>query len=101
MREQTDIDPILEQLGIAYLADRVLEYGKDTLSGGEKQKISLARALAGNAPLLILDEPGNNLDTRTLEWLADWIRSSDKTILYISHDPVLTAAADRCIALGK
>jgi len=101
MRECTDIDPILETLGISYLADRMLEFGKDTLSGGEKQKVSIARALARNTPLLILDEPGNHLDAETLSWLADFIRTSDRSIVYISHDPVLTAAADGYIELEK
>ena len=94
-------DRILETLGIVYLAERKVGHGRDTLSGGEKQKVSIARALARNTPLLILDEPGNNLDTETLSWLAGFIRQSDKTILYISHDPVLTEAADRRIVLSS
>lgn len=69
------------------------------LSGGEKQKISLARALMKDAPLLILDEPGNHLDAETLGFLREFIRASDKTVLFVSHDPVLTACADHVIRL--
>ena len=72
---------------------------QNDLSGGEKQKISIARALLKNTPYLILDEPGNNLDSQTLEWLYDFIKKSTKTIVYISHDDNLSDLADMKIIL--
>lgn len=62
--------------------------------GGEKQKIPIARALLRDTSILVMDESNNNLDLTTMEWLKDFIRQSDKTILYISHDEELSQLAD-------
>lgn len=94
---EEEITRVMEAVGIGHLAERCVS-GKETLSGGERQKISIARALLKNTPVLILDEPGNNLDAETLHWLGEFIRQSDKTVVYISHDDVLTAA-DRIIRI--
>ena len=91
----------MEQVGISHLRGRVINGRQNDLSGGEKQKISIARALLKGADLLILDEPGNNLDRATLDWLKAFIGSTEMTVLYISHDEALTAAADRCIVLKE
>lgn len=77
---------IMDQLGIGYLTDRVISTNKKELSGGEKQRIAIARALLKNTDLLILDEPSNNLDKDSIAWLRDFISKSDKTIIYITHD---------------
>ena len=63
---------------------------QNDLSGGEKQKISIARALLKNTPYLILDEPGNNLDSQTLEWLYGFIKKSTKTIVDVYKRQVQT-----------
>ncbi|MBR1433383.1 ATP-binding cassette domain-containing protein [Ruminococcus sp.] len=68
-----------------------VDYGKkitseNELSGGERQKISIARALVKNAPLLILDEPTNHLDKKSVEQLIKYLNNLDKTIIIISHD---------------
>jgi len=72
---------------------------QNDLSGDEKQKISIARALLKNTPFLILDEPSNNLDSDSLKWLGEFIKSSSKTILFISHDEFLSSAATERISL--
>nr|WP_306693989.1 ATP-binding cassette domain-containing protein [Streptococcus didelphis] len=56
------------------------------LSGGEKLKIQLLRALALQPDLLLLDEPTSDLDLQSLEWLERFIQNSPLTILFISHD---------------
>lgn len=61
----------------------------DTLSGGERVKVQLAALLLSRCDILLLDEPSNDLDIETLEWLADFMRSFPGAILYISHDEVL------------
>ncbi len=60
-----------------------------TLSGGEKIKIQLLRLLTEAPTVLLLDEPSNDLDIETLEWLEELIGSWDGIVLYISHDEVL------------
>lgn len=91
---EEQVTAVMEKLGISHLADREVSAAQNDLSGGEKQKISIARALVKDTPILVMDEPNNNLDLATLEWLKDFIRQSDKTILYISHDEELSQLAD-------
>ena len=93
------VEEVMDELGIGYLADREVSLIGDTLSGGERQRVSLARALLKDTPFLIFDEPGNNLDEKTVEWLRGYIAKSSKTILYISHDLDLIKLADKKITL--
>lgn len=60
-----------------------------TLSGGEKVKAQIARILMGNPTVLLLDEPSNDIDIETLEWLEEWIVKSPQPVLFISHDETL------------
>ena len=91
------VDEVMERLGISALADRQITLGQKELSGGEKQKISIARALLKNAEILLMDEPDNNLDSQTLEWLKSFISQNDRTILYVSHDETLSELANQKI----
>ena len=71
------------------LDDTVLNQTISTLSGGEKVKISILKLLLDNPNILFLDEPTNDLDIETLEWLESFINTTDKPIIYVSHDEVL------------
>ncbi len=68
-----------------------------SLSGGEKLKVQLLKILATDPDLLILDKPSSDLDLETLQWLENFIRQSDKAILFISHDESLLARAATAI----
>ncbi len=56
------------------------------LSGGERLKLQLIKLLSYEPDLILLDEPSNDLDLETLQWLESFIRRSQETIIFISHD---------------
>ena len=58
----------------------------DSLSGGEKTRVNLARLILEDTDILLLDEPTNHLDLRATEWLEDYLLSFKGTVLVISHD---------------
>lgn len=76
-------EAILAPLG---LADVPLEKPIDTLSGGQKTRLMLARLLLEEPNLLLLDEPTNHLDIQMLEWLEGWLDSFSGAALIVSHD---------------
>lgn len=86
-----NISKFYTYLNILHMKDFFLEQTMDTLSGGEKVKVSILKLLLEEKDILFLDEPTNDLDIETLEWLEKFIISCDKPILYVSHDEELLA----------
>jgi putative ABC transport system ATP-binding protein len=90
---------LLEKVGLAKRADF---YPAD-MSGGEKQRVAFARALAGDPPVILADEPTANLDSKTgaevLKLLRDLADNSGKAIVIVSHDPKAEALAHRVVFL--
>ncbi len=84
------VDEALRTVGLSELATRTFS----TLSGGEQQRVILARALAQQTPRLILDEPTNHLDVRYQLELMDIVRGLGKTVICAVHD--LNVAAMYC-----
>lgn len=71
-----------------------------TLSGGEQKRLVLEALFRGPDDVLLLDEPDNYLDVPAKRWLEDTLRSTQKTVLLVSHDrELLATAADRIITL--
>ncbi len=71
-----------------------------TLSGGEQKRLALEALLRGPAEVLLLDEPDNYLDVPGKRWLEERLRSTPKTVLFVSHDRELLAeVADRVVTL--
>ena len=88
---------LLDKVGLAGKYD----YYPAQLSGGEQQRVSIARALAKNPKLLLCDEPTGALDYQTgkaiLKLLQDMCREKGMTVIVITHNSALTPMADRVI----
>ncbi len=80
---ESDAAALLSGLGIK--EDKHYLLMKD-LSGNEKVRVLLAKALFGNPDNLLLDEPTNDLDLETVAWLENYIANCDNTVLVVSHD---------------
>ena len=92
-----DVDKICNGLGITQ-QQRPQEF--DSLSGGEKTRINLARLLLEKTDILLLDEPTNHLDLNSVEWLEGYITGFKGTVLTISHDRYfIDRVADRVIEI--
>ncbi|MBP3339949.1 MAG: ABC transporter ATP-binding protein [Lachnospiraceae bacterium] len=96
-KDPLDSEQILKEVG---LENRMSNFPAQ-LSGGEQQRVSIARALAKNPKLLLCDEPTGALDYETgkavLKLLQDCSREKGMTVLIITHNSALTAMADRVI----
>ena len=78
-----EVDKICNGLGISAV-QRLQDF--DSLSGGEKTRVNLARLLLEKTDILLLDEPTNHLDLSSVEWLEGYINAFKGTVLVISHD---------------
>lgn len=98
-REPLDARTVLEDVG---LSDRLKNFPAQ-LSGGEQQRVSIARALAKNPKLLLCDEPTGALDYQTgkaiLKLLQDMCRKKGMTVIVITHNSAITPMADRVIKI--
>ena len=74
----------------------------DSLSGGEKTRVNLARLILEDTDILLLDEPTNHLDLRATEWLEDYLLHFKGTVLAISHDRYfLDTVVQRCVEISE
>ena len=98
-KDSIDAVAVLKDVG---LGDRLDNFPAQ-LSGGEQQRVSIARALAKNPKLLLCDEPTGALDYNTgktiLKLLQDTCRSNDMTVVLITHNQAITPMADRVIKM--
>ena len=94
-----EVDAVMEKLQLLPLAEQNAGGENVSLSGGERQKVAIARALLKKAPLLFLDEPANHLDAEAQQWIRNFIRTYEGTILFISHDRSMLEVADRVVTL--
>ena len=80
---ETEAGRLLQGLGIDNMA---LYSIMSSLTGAEKVKVLLARALFGQPDIILLDEPTNDLDVRSISWLEDWLAEFPGTVIVVSHD---------------
>lgn len=90
---------VLDQVGLADRGDHF----PAQLSGGEQQRVSIARGLVKNPPLMLCDEPTGSLDIdmgiQILELLKEVTRDDDRTVLTVTHNSVIAQMADRVLKL--
>lgn len=89
----------LEKVGLGERADHL----PSELSGGEQQRVCIARALINDPPILLADEPTGNLDAANQEIVAELLRGLHRaghTIVMVTHDPAMAMLAQRKIALS-
>ena len=98
----TDEDEAREALIKVGLRERIGHLPNE-LSGGEQQRVCIARALINNPPILLADEPTGNLDAANQHIVADLLKDLHRnghTIVMVTHDPEMAALAQRRIALN-
>ena len=78
---ESEVKTVLSKLGLSDFSQKVGD-----LSGGLRRRVQLAQVLLNDADLLLLDEPTNHLDIDTIAWLTNFLKSSKKTVLFITHD---------------
>lgn len=100
-RNPMDAVQVLRDVGLGHR----LKNFPAQLSGGEQQRVSIARALAKNPKILLCDEPTGALDYKTgkqvLRLLQDTCRHTGRTVIVITHNTALTAMADRVIHINS
>jgi putative ABC transport system ATP-binding protein len=99
MTDEAEARAALEKVG---LGERVSHLPSE-LSGGEQQRVCIARALINNPPILLADEPTGNLDQANQTIVAELLKTlhaAGHTIVMVTHDPEMAALAQRKIALS-
>lgn len=95
-----DLDARINSLSNA-LGTPPLESETGPLSGGEKRRVALCRALASQPDLLLLDEPTNHLDSESIRWLEDFLKTYGGAVIFVTHDRYfLNVIATRIIEIS-
>ena len=98
MTDESEAEAALDRVGLAAR----LSHLPSELSGGEQQRVCIARALINNPSILLADEPTGNLDTqmaRSVMELLEQINAKGTTIIMVTHDPELALRAQRNVHL--
>ena len=91
-------------LGVVGLSDRMHHYPRQ-LSGGQEQRVTIARAIVSDPTFLLCDEPTGDLDRKSadeiMELIGTLVKQYHKTVLMVTHDPVVAQRADYTLHLDK
>lgn len=90
-----DAEKVLEQVG---LKEHMHQF-PNQLSGGEQQRVSIARAIAKNPKLLLCDEPTGALDSKTGTDILKLLKAQEETVVIVTHNALIADIADRVIRL--
>ncbi len=99
MTDEKEARAALERVGLGHRAEHL----PSELSGGEQQRVCIARALINHPPILLADEPTGNLDAANQKIVAELLQNlhaQGHTIVMVTHDPEMAALAQRRIALS-
>lgn len=103
IKNNLDDSKAREWLKLVGLQDR-LDHFPSMMSGGEQQRVAMARALVGDPSLLLADEPTGNLDSETgkhiIETLFNIVKQNKTTMILVTHDEELALKADRIVRLS-
>ena len=80
---KSEITGVLKGLGFD---EEDFEKAVDTLSGGQKTRVSLGRLLLSNPDILLLDEPTNHLDMQSISWLETYLKGYPGAVILVAHD---------------
>jgi len=94
-KPKSDIAALLASLDIAELADKY----PDQISGGQRQRAAIARALINDPKYIFADEPTGNLDSRNSDMVFDLLRQIDATRIVVTHDRHKIRSTDKIISL--
>lgn len=90
----------MEKFNIDHLKNKQIN-NDGGLSGGEKQKVSLIRAIMKRSDYLLLDEPTNHMDIESVKTLIEYLQSREKTAVIVTHDERLIYVADNILKIGE
>ena len=93
---ESEVATLFQHLNLSPL---LLQSPFSTLSGGQKTKVLLAKAMLSKADFILLDEPTNNLDSASRKILREWIKNSEHGFIIVSHDRELLGSMDEMIEL--
>ena len=99
---KNNLEEIIHDLGLEKLYDQLKTFeSSQSLSGGEKQRIGFARAIYKNSPIMLFDEPTNNLDEENENTILNKIKllNGKKTIVIVTHNPKFKNICDKIITL--
>ena len=90
----------LERVGLSHR----YKHKPTELSGGEQQRVGIARALVKNPSILLADEPTGNLDSKSSKEIMDIIKNLNKesgiTVILVTHDPSVAKQAERTVSIS-
>lgn len=101
MKQKDQLESALHALEKVGLRDKAAKLPSQ-MSGGEQQRIAIARAIVNQPPIIIADEPTGNLDTRTGEGIFELffgLNGGGQTVIMVTHNPSLAARAKRIVAM--
>ncbi len=101
LKKDRDIKPVLKRMGLDpdYYLKRAVD---DTLSGGERKKVELASIMAGDAELVIMDEPDSGIDIESLNRIFEavsYLRESGRTVVFITHSSAVLKQAEHAFLM--